>query len=89
MAIMSDEEYEAAWQAAHNGESYDGPPENWNKDYRAKLDKHGLMLCYAEPKRRVYIMAPVPTYVEGLTTPHTPDTDPHAWFMPAWIVPKT
>lgn len=57
---MTREEYQAAVNACHNGESYCGDPNDWNKDYRSKLEKHGLMLTYAEPRASWYIMTPVP-----------------------------
>lgn len=88
---MTREEYLAAIDACHNGESYPGDPNDWNKDYRANLEKHGLMLTYAEPKEPWYLMAPDPTPQPGdyrNPIPHTPETDPSAWNMPAWIIDK-
>lgn len=86
---MNEAEYLAAFFACHNGESYYGDSADWNKDYRSKLEKHGLILTYTEPKESWVMMAPIPTPqdVEGIV-PHTPETDPFAWYMPAWIVSK-
>lgn len=82
---MNMERYNEAIAEVHNGESYPGDLKNWNRDYRLRLRCYDLTLTNERPVLP-YIEAPIPTPApDGVT--HTPSTDPHAWLVPAWIVP--